>query len=283
VTVSTTDGASSRAASALSQEVVVPLATGMAFWCADDPLMAATQLDRALQSPDLDETTRQQLLNDYGAALLGVGRSDLAEPVFRAAQEIHENATTWVGMGALATLQREWEAAERASVRAVDIDPHNAAGYCGLSVVAAMNLQGERAVRAAQQAVGIDSGQSVPHAILGLAKERRGDIAGAIKSYQTAATLSAGNSGLYNAVTDRAKEIQLNPPTPVPTATLMPTPSPTPIPTIAIHKVQRGENLALIAAMYEGVTVEMIVQTNELSDRDSIDIDQELLIPAPLD
>jgi LysM repeat protein len=77
----------------------------------------------------------------------------------------------------------------------------------------------------------------------------------------------------------RSEEIRRNPPTPVPTATLRPTPTLTPVPTSAIHQVVRGETIGTIAAKY-GVSINAIIQINNISDPSAIDIGQLLLIPA---
>lgn len=65
----------------------------------------------------------------------------------------------------------------------------------------------------------------------------------------------------------------------VPTATPAPD-SPTPVPPgeNPIHTVQAGEYLGTIAAQY-GVTVEAIVQANNLANPDSLKIGDQLIIP----
>ena len=71
-------------------------------------------------------------------------------------------------------------------------------------------------------------------------------------------------------------------PTAAPTLTPIPTEGPpaSPTPTPVVHLVRAGESLTLIAAQY-GVTVEAIVQANQLSDPNSIYAGQQLIIPAP--
>lgn len=62
-----------------------------------------------------------------------------------------------------------------------------------------------------------------------------------------------------------------------------PSPTPTPTPTAAVsqtHVVEAGDTLGAIAARY-GVTVEAIVEANDLSDPDVLAIGDELVIPAP--
>lgn len=65
----------------------------------------------------------------------------------------------------------------------------------------------------------------------------------------------------------------------VATATLAPD-SPTPVPPGAnpVHTVQAGEYLGSIAAQY-GVTVEAIVQANNLTNPDSLQVGDQLIIP----
>ena len=80
--------------------------------------------------------------------------------------------------------------------------------------------------------------------------------------------------------------------TPQPTSILMPTRpatatppftptlAPTPTSSTRTHTVQSGETLAIIADNY-GVTVEAIVELNGLTNPNTIEVGQELLIPPP--
>ena len=74
------------------------------------------------------------------------------------------------------------------------------------------------------------------------------------------------------------------PPTPQPTPSPAPTPSATPEPspsgTPVTHTVARGEFLSQIAERY-GVTVEAIIEANDILSPDHIEPGQELVIPAP--
>ncbi|HLB49823.1 MAG TPA: LysM peptidoglycan-binding domain-containing protein, partial [Anaerolineales bacterium] len=71
-------------------------------------------------------------------------------------------------------------------------------------------------------------------------------------------------------------------PTPAPTLTPIPTNTPEgpPPPTPTVHVVQPGESLTLIAQKY-GLTVDAIVQANQLKNPDAIYAGQKLVIPAP--
>jgi len=64
-------------------------------------------------------------------------------------------------------------------------------------------------------------------------------------------------------------------PTLLPTAVFQPTPTP---PTTVTHIVQSGEFLASIANQY-GVTVDEILELNNITDPNRIDVGQEILIP----
>jgi LysM repeat protein len=74
--------------------------------------------------------------------------------------------------------------------------------------------------------------------------------------------------------------------TPIPTAPATstvpasPTPIPSPTPLVVIHVVQAGDTLLAIATQY-GVTVEEIVELNDLENPDALQIGQELRIPQP--
>ncbi len=71
-------------------------------------------------------------------------------------------------------------------------------------------------------------------------------------------------------------------PTPAPTLTPIPTDTPEgpPLPTPIVHIVQPGESLTLIAQKY-GVTVDAMVQANQLKNPDAIYAGQKLVIPTP--
>jgi len=64
--------------------------------------------------------------------------------------------------------------------------------------------------------------------------------------------------------------------TPTPTVTPTPTPTPTPI----VHTVQPGESLLFIAGQY-GVTLESLLEANDLQEGDLIRAGQRLRIPTP--
>jgi len=263
----------------LARETIVPMAIGMAFWAADDPLMAATLFDKALLAQGLTEEERQAIHRYLAGAMLALSRDDLAEQHL---QQAGDGAAVAVGQGAVAILRREWDDAEDAFLHALEIEPGNIAAYCGLSSVYATKLQAERAVQAAQKAIALNNELAAPYAFLGMALERTGDIEGAQQAYQRAAVFSGGNIGLYNATTARSQTVQKNPPTPVPTATMRPTPSITPYPTSALYTVESGDTLAKIADKF-GVTVDEIMELNKISNRNAIAVGEVLKIPASID
>jgi LysM repeat protein len=69
-------------------------------------------------------------------------------------------------------------------------------------------------------------------------------------------------------------------PVPAPTPTREPEPSPEPEATPLVHIVEAGESLSVIAARY-GVTLDAIVQLNELRNPNLIVPGQRILIPPP--
>ncbi len=266
----------------LARETVAPLAIGIAFWSADDPLLAATLFDKALSADGLDHQ-EQAVLHEYAAAaMLALGRADLAETHLAAAGGANANSSVAVGAGAVAVARREWDDAERAFLQALQLDPASVSAYCGLSAVLATKLDAERAVQAAQQAVGLADASPAPYAFLGMALERMGAIDAAAESYQRAAVFSGGIFGLYSAASGRAQAVRRNPPTAVPTATVRPTPSITPYPTAALYEVESGDTLAKIAEQF-GVTVDEIMEINKISNRNAIAVGDKLKIPARLD
>ena len=68
-------------------------------------------------------------------------------------------------------------------------------------------------------------------------------------------------------------------PTPTSTPTPVPTPTPTPAPTPATHQVRPGETLTRISQLYD-VPVNVIVDLNNITDRDNLEIGQRLRLPA---
>ena len=80
----------------------------------------------------------------------------------------------------------------------------------------------------------------------------------------------------------RAQTVRRNPPTPVPTATVRPTPSITPYPTAALYTVEQGDTLAKIALQF-GVTVDEILQLNNIVNRNAIAVGDKLKIPVMID
>lgn len=68
-------------------------------------------------------------------------------------------------------------------------------------------------------------------------------------------------------------------PTPTSTPTPVPTPTPTPAPTPATHQVRPGETLTRISQLYD-VPVSVIVDLNNITDRDNLEIGQRLRLPA---
>lgn len=67
-------------------------------------------------------------------------------------------------------------------------------------------------------------------------------------------------------------------PTPTATPTPVPTPTPTPAPTPATHQVRPGETLSGIADFYN-VPISVIVELNDIPDRDNLAAGQRLRLP----
>ncbi|MCD6518314.1 MAG: LysM peptidoglycan-binding domain-containing protein [Anaerolineae bacterium] len=259
-------------------EVIMPVATGFGLLAIGQPSYAAAQFQRALQYPALPAESASTLHNYFGTTLLFLKRPDLAYKEYQAANEKKTNALSWVGLGNTALSQREWFQAQEAYNRAIGLDPYKPEGYCGLGILLARQRNVRKAIAVYQQAISLEPTRSVPYALLGMAYELTGDIEAARKAYQTCALYAGPNAGLQLAVSERAQQILRNPPTPIPTATPRPLPTPTPIPTSAMYRVQRGDTLQGIAAKF-GVSVDAIVELNELENPDAIRVGQILLIP----
>jgi len=66
----------------------------------------------------------------------------------------------------------------------------------------------------------------------------------------------------------------------IPTATVTPTPTLEPTATAGIYVVRSGDTLAAIARLF-GVSVDDIVAVNGIANPEALQVDQELIIPAP--
>ena len=175
-------------------------------------------------------------------------------------------------------MQAHWQDALDAFNQARALDPYDPAPYCGLGILAAREASVSRAISSYQQAIALEPDGSVPYALLGMAYELEAKIELARQAYQTSAVQAGPNYGLYTVVSKRAEEIVRNPPTAVPTATLIPIPTPTPVPTSAIYYVDKGDTLKAIAEEF-GITVEELIETNQIEDPNAIRVGQKLIIP----
>ena len=71
-------------------------------------------------------------------------------------------------------------------------------------------------------------------------------------------------------------------PTPTPTITPTPTPTPPPTPTPKTHTVRAGESLSVIADFY-GVSMNAILELNDIPDPNNVPIGQVLILPPEAD
>ncbi len=263
---------------ALVNQVIVPVATALGFMAENELLLAGGQFEKAAGFVGLPTASQVALHNYMGTTLLLYGRADLAPAAFQRSLEVEPNASAWVGLGSVAAAQHQWDDATSAFSRAVTLDPYDAGAYCGLGYVQARKRDIHSAYLAYQQAIALQPTASVPFAFMGLLYELRADITAAQQAYQEAATRAYPDKGLYAAITNRAEEIRRNPPTPVPTATPKPIPSPTPIPTSAVYTVESGDTLQIIADEF-GVSINEIIEINEIEDANALYVGQVLLIP----
>lgn len=278
LTIPTTRGEDEPADMRLVNEVIVPVATGLAFVAENELLLAGGQFEAAAEYPDLPDQAQVTLQNYLGAILLLHNRPDLAPERFERSLAIAPNAAAWVGLGSVAVANHQWDTATQAFSRAITLDPYDAGAYCGLGFVHARKRDIHNAYLAYQQAIALEPTSSVPFAFMGLLYELRADITAAQQAYQEAAIRAQPDKGLYAAITGRAEEIRRNPPTPVPTATPKPIPTPTPIPTSALYTVERGDSLQSIADAF-GVSINELVEINEIKDPNELYIGQILMIP----
>ena len=278
LTVRTEAGPEETGVSPLATEVIAPVAGGYGALAAGRPVVAALQFQSALKAEGLPLQAQRDLNVQLGTALLLADRADLAVQAFESAQAIEPSADGWVGLGSIALAARDWNQASLAFTRALALDPYASAPYCGLGVLLARDHQVSRAVASYRQAVALDPERSVPYVFLGLGLELQADVEGAQHAYQTAASLAGPNTGLYEAAIERAEAIGRNPPTAVPTATALPTPTVTPIPTEGVYIVQGGDTLKAIAERFN-ITVEEIIEINQIENPNALSVGQILIIP----
>jgi Flp pilus assembly protein TadD len=264
--------------SPFATDVIAPVAAGYGALAAQRPVVAALQFQGALSVEGLPAQARRDLHNQLGTALLLADRADLAIQAFESAQEIEPSADGWMGLGAIALAARDWDRASLAFARAIALDPYAPAPYCGLGVLFGRDHQVSRAVASYRQAVALDPEGSVPYAFLGMGLELQADVEGAQRAFATAASLAGSNTGLHLAALERADAIGRNPPTAVPTATALPTPTVTPIPTEGVYVVQGGDTLKAIAEQFN-ITIEEIIEINQLENPNALSVGQILIIP----
>ncbi len=258
--------------------VAAPTAAGFAALALGQPVVAVAQFRQALGASGTTTITRRTLYNYLGTALLYADRPDLAIQEFNRAKEIAPDAYTWSGIGIVFMLRREWAEALEAFQAAVAVDPYSPLGYCGLGIIRAREGDIFRAIATYQQAIALCPDWGAPYALLGMAYELEGKAEAARQAYQAAGLRAGPNAGFHVAVLERADAVLRNPPTAIPTATRRPLPTPTPVPTSAIYIVQKNDTLRSIADKF-GVTVDAIVELNQLDDPNMLVVGQRLIIP----
>jgi hypothetical protein len=278
LTVRSVNAPGSSEAPPIATEVVPPVAMGFASIAVGRWLSAVAQFQYAMGVSGVPTDTMRSLHGYLGTALLFADRPDLAIEQFELARSMEADGYAWAGTGNVFMFRREWDTARDAFRQALALDPYDAVPYCGIGILFARERNVSQAVSSYQQAVALKPTWGAPYALLGLAHELEANIDAARKAYQLCLTQAGPNAGLYAAAQDRAEEILHHPPTAVPTATPPPTPTPAPMPTAAVYRVQRGDTLKSIADKF-GVSVNALVEVNQLADPNAIVVGQYLVIP----
>lgn len=260
------------------EEAVAPLSTGFACLAVGRPRLAAGQFHHVMNSDLFGQDDLPTLHNNFGTALLGLDRPDLALKEYEASNDLKPDARAWIGIGNVKIVQREWSAAAEAFSRAVALDPYDPVAYCGLGVVYARHHNIQRALSSYDQAIALAPEEAAPYALKALAHELVGEISAARDAYRNCVVRAGSHAGLHAAAEERAAYILDHPPTAVPTATPRPIPTPTPIPTSSMYRVERGDTLQTIADEFD-VSVQDMVLLNELEDPNALSAGQVLLIP----
>jgi len=259
-------------------QVIAPLSAGFGCLAVDRPMLAAARFQGVIHEDDVPAASLPSLHNHFATALLRLERPDLALKEYEASNELKANARAWAGIGNVRIARRDWPSAAEAFAEAVALDPYDPAAYCGLGIVYAQHHDIKRAISSFRQAIALDPDQGVPYAFMGLVYELVGDVPAAREAYRKCALHAGPHAGLYAVAKERSEYILRHPPTAVPTATPLPIPSPTPIPTSALYQVERGDTLRVIADEFD-VSIEAIVELNDLADPNAIRIGQVLMIP----
>jgi len=259
-------------------EITAPVATGFASIAVGRWVLAVSEFRQALGAAGIQTDTVRSLHNYLGTALLFAERPDLAIEEFELARNLAPDAYAWAGTGNVFMFRREWETALEAFRQALALDPYSPLPYCGIGTLLARERNVSQAITSYKQAIALQPTWGAPYALLGLAYELEANIDAAHRVYQLCALQSGPNVGLYTAAVERADDVVQHPPTAVPTATPRPTPTPAPVPTADMYRVQRGDTLRSIADRF-GVSVEAIVEANQIVNPNSIVVGQYLVIP----
>ncbi|MHB9034281.1 MAG: LysM peptidoglycan-binding domain-containing protein [Anaerolineae bacterium] len=261
-----------------AREILAPVSLALAALSINQPVLAASYFESALQTNSIPDISVQAMRAYYGLALLLADRPDLAQNLIDSNQQQAPSALSKLVEGDLALYRGDFTAAENAYLQARAIDPSSAQAYSGLGIIACEKGSLDRAKALFDEALALEPTWGIVQLLQARQYEYRGDVSAAQAAYERGRQSISPFEPLVDAIAARYAELSASPPTAVPTATIGPTPSPMPIPGLRYHTVAKGETLRQIAQQY-GVTEEEIMKLNKLDDVNYLSIGQILVIP----
>jgi len=285
---------------AVPHEIHASALVGQAAIYMGEQGVAITQFERVLDAvreiPGDTSVLRSAWLRNRGHAHWSAGKLSLARDDFISSAHLHPDVLTYVALGNLRLAENDLPGAIGNYRAALAVDPYETTPYIGLGYAYA--AQGDLAAAIGQlvQAKRLRPDFAPVYYGLGMLYRDHGDAYLAREAFDHCIVLAEENEELIAAANEELRVLAVIPVTP--------TPSPTPVPTIAAalppssgatlsaptsdtdtiptpnsYVVQSNDNLTTIAARFD-ITVEAIVDANNLRNANAIYVGQELVIPA---
>ena len=290
----------------LSDRVAVPhnvhasALVGQAAIYLGEQVVAITQFERALDAvgemPGDAPVLRSVWLRCRGQAHWSAGQPSLARDDFIASVHLHPDVHTYTAMGNLRLAENDLPGAIGNYRAALAVDPYGATPYIGLGYAYASQGDLAAAIGQLEQAKRLRLDFAPVYYGLGILYRDHGDVYLARDAFDHCIVLAEENAELIAAAKEELRMLGVIPETPTPSPTDIqtiatalspssgatisaPTGPAETVPTPNSYVVQSNDNLTTIAARF-GISVESIVQANNLRNANAIYVGQELVIPA---
>lgn len=285
---------------AVPHDVHASALVGQAAIYLEEPAVAITQFEHALDASVVlsgdTSILRSIWLRCRGQAHWSAGQPSLARDDFIASVHLHPDVHTYTAQGNLRLAENDLPGAIGNYRAALAVDPYGATPYIGLGYAYAGQGDLAAAIGQLEQAKRLRLDFAPIYYGLGILYRDHGDVYLARDAFDHCIVLAEENAALIAAANEELRMLGVIPVTP--------TPSPTPVQAIATalppssgatisaptsptetastsnsYVVQSNDNLTTIAARF-GISVESIVQANDLRNANAIYVGQELVIPA---